>query len=66
MFVLAAVTAAGVLATPAWGAAPPLTGAYVGTSSTNVAGTGPQPFSMSVSHSSCAAAGSLSRRLPTA
>jgi len=50
-----------VLAAPAWGAAPPRTGAYVGTSSTNAIGTGPQPFAMSVSHGSCAAAGSLSR-----
>lgn len=48
-------------AAPGWAAAPPRTGAYTGTSSTNAVGTGPQPFSMSVSHSSCAAAGSLSR-----
>jgi hypothetical protein len=58
---LLATCAAVVLAAPAWGAASPRMGTYVGTSTTNAVGTGPQPFSMSVSHSSCAAAGSLSR-----
>jgi hypothetical protein len=59
---LIASSASVALAGPAWGAAPPRTGSYVGTSTTNAVGTGPQPFSMSISHSSCAAAGSLSRR----
>lgn len=49
-------------AAPALAAAPPRTGTYVGTSSTNAVGTGPQPFSMSVSHGRCAPPGSLSRR----
>jgi len=61
---LSAVGAAALfvaLAVPAWGVAPPRTGTYSGTSSTNAVGTGPQPFSMSVSHGTCAAAGSLAR-----
>ncbi|HEX7610054.1 MAG TPA: hypothetical protein VF380_05210 [Solirubrobacteraceae bacterium] len=57
-----AAIAAIALAAPALAAAPPRTGTYVGTSTTNVAGQHLQPFSMSISHSSCAAPGSLSRR----
>ncbi len=45
----------------AWAAAPPRTGSYVGTSTTNALGQGPQPFGMSISHGSCATPGSSRR-----
>jgi hypothetical protein len=60
---LVVVAAASIaLAAPAWAAAPPRTGSYVGTSTSNATGNRPQPFSMSVSHGSCAAPGSSRRR----
>jgi hypothetical protein len=49
------------LAAPAWAAAPPRTGSYVGTSTTNAVGQCPRPFEMSISHGSCAAPGSSRR-----
>lgn len=54
--VLAALIAVAVAA-PATAGAPPKTGRYVGTSTTNAVNNGPQSFQMSIAHGTCAAAG---------
>ena len=58
---LLAAVLAGAAAAPASASIPPKTGHYAGTSTTHAAGNGPQAFEFTVTHGTCAAAGSTRR-----